>query len=210
MLGELLQLLGNFLFVGHLAQGVYVDIPTDALAVDDDDRPLRPTDLLVEHAVRLRHPSMRPEVGAERVLDAAERLSPRLQRVHRIAEDAHDLGLATGEALLERVQRGSFAVSGFGEREREERDDNTLPAECGELDLAPIVGPEREVRCGVADLESLRLARDLRPTFWRGHAPRLAACGRSMSAAGSPSIGGRSIITRSSARSVVRTSVRAS
>src|SRR2546428_13611041 len=154
---------------------MHVDVPNDTLAVDDDDRPLGSTDLRVEHAVGLRDLAMRPEVRAERVLDPAEGIRPRLQRVDGVAADAHDLGLPTGEALLERVQRGSFAVSGIGEGEGEERDDHAAPAERGERDLAAVVRAEGEVRSVIADLEGLRLGRELVPPFWRSHIPRLAA-----------------------------------
>jgi len=118
---ELRELLDDLFFVRHLAQRVYVDVPADALRVDDDDRALRAAQLLVEDAIRLGHLAVRPVIGAERVFDATERFGPRLQRVDGITEDAHDLGLSPGEALLERVQRGSFAVSGIRKREGEER-----------------------------------------------------------------------------------------
>src|SRR5258705_2344955 len=90
-LAELLQFLGDLFFVGHLAERVYVDVAADAPRVDDDDRALGPTELLVEHPARLRHLAMRPMVRANREFDAADRFSPRLQRVHRVAQHAHDL-----------------------------------------------------------------------------------------------------------------------
>jgi uncharacterized NAD-dependent epimerase/dehydratase family protein len=106
-----------------------------------------------------------PEIRAERVFDAAQRIGPRLQGVHGVAQDAHDLGLAAGEALLERVQRGGFAVSGVREREREEREHHALAAVRRKLDLASVVGTERELGRNVTDLEGLRVARDLRSTL---------------------------------------------
>src|SRR3989442_10787952 len=174
---------------------MHVDVPNETLAVGDDDRPLGPTDLRVEHAVGLRDLAMRPEVRAERVVDPAERIRPGLQRVHRVAADAHDLGFPTGEALLKRVQRGSFAVSGVRESEGEEREDDALSVERGERDLAAVVRAEREVRSGVTDLEGLRLGRDLVPAFRRSHIPRLAAW-PSIRGAASPSITGTSSTTR--------------
>ena len=129
-----------------------VDVSADAVRVDDDDRALGPAELLVEHPVCLRHLAVRPVVGAERVFDGAERFGPGLQRIHGVAQDAHDLGLSPGEALLERIQRGSLAVSGIRKREREERENHALSAIGRELDLASVVGTKREIRRDVTDL----------------------------------------------------------
>ena len=108
---------------------------------------------------------MRPVVRAERVLHPAERVRPRLQRIDGVAQNAHDLGLAAGEALLERVQRGGLVVSGVGECEREEGEHHALAAIVRKFDLAPVVRPKSELWCDVADFQGLRLACDLRPTF---------------------------------------------
>lgn len=139
-----------------------VDVSADALRVNDDDRSLWSPKLLVENPVRLRHPAMRPVVGTERVLDPAKRFGPGFERVDGVAQDAHDLGLAARETLLERVQRGGFVVSGVGERECEEREHHAPSAEVRQLDLAPVVRAQREVWRDITNLEGLRLARDLR------------------------------------------------
>src|SRR6266566_9559377 len=88
---ELVHLVGDLFLIRHFAQLMDVDVAADSLLVDNDDRPLGPSYLLVEHAVGLRHFTVRPEVGAERVPNATERIGPGLQCVDRVAEDAHDL-----------------------------------------------------------------------------------------------------------------------
>src|SRR5207237_8326791 len=117
-----------------------------------------------------------PEVRAERVAGHAELLGPRLQGIDRVARDAHDLGRPRLVSLLERRERRSFMVSGPAEREGHERADDPLTAEGRERDRAPVVRAEREVGRRVADLERLRLGRDLRPTLRSllGHVPTIA------------------------------------
>jgi hypothetical protein len=51
---------------------MHIDVAADAFGVDDDDGALGPPNVGIEDAVGLRHVAMRPEVGAERVRDAAE------------------------------------------------------------------------------------------------------------------------------------------
>src|SRR5207245_5088319 len=78
---------------------MHVDVSADPFGVDDDDRSLRPADVGIEDAVCLRDLAVGPEVRAKGIADPTERLRPRLQRVHGVAQDAHDLGLSAGEAL---------------------------------------------------------------------------------------------------------------
>ena len=79
---------------------MHVDIAHDPRGIDDDDRPLWPTDLVVEHAVRLRDLAVWPEVAAERVLRSAERIGPGFEGVDAVAREAQDLGSAADETLL--------------------------------------------------------------------------------------------------------------
>src|SRR5438093_11253068 len=81
VLAELFQLFGDLLLVRHLTQRMNVDVAADPFGVDNDDRALRASDLFVEHPVRLGDLAVGPVTRAERVLDAAQRLGPRVQRV---------------------------------------------------------------------------------------------------------------------------------
>src|SRR6267378_1424088 len=140
---------------------MHVDVANDR-GVVDDDRALGSADLLVEHPVRLRDLTVRPEVAAQRVLRPTERIGPRLERVDAVTREAHDLGTSTGETLLKSVQRRRFAVSGIREGPGEERKDDALATQLRERDLAPIVRPKAEVGSSVADPQRFRLGRDLR------------------------------------------------
>ena len=98
-----------------------------SLLVDEERAAQRRAALLVEDAVRLGGPSVRPEVGREGVLDA-ELLAPRLTRRRGVAGYKHDLRLGIPEGLEVLLQVAGLLLAERRERERVEHQQDVVAA----------------------------------------------------------------------------------
>jgi hypothetical protein len=103
---------------------------------------------------------MGPEIGDERIRNAAERFAPRLLGKNRITANSQNLAIDSFKVRALRFVRRNLFVSDRGERERMERqNDVLLAAIIAQLDFEPLhfgFGDDarrREIRRDIADFE---------------------------------------------------------
>jgi hypothetical protein len=129
LLSQFFQLRKQLRVVGQNAGFVLFDPAQFAGRIDDEDRSLRSAHFDVKDAVLLRHLAVGPEIREERERNPAQRFPPGAVGKNWIAADSQDLAIESIELSALRFVGWNLFLSGRGERERVEGNDDILPSD---------------------------------------------------------------------------------
>lgn len=126
---------------------MHIHVADDPLFVDDEDGALGIA-LRAQYAVLLRHGAVRPEIGEQRVGDAAEVFGPGREAGHGINADTQNLGVQSRETGHFGFVKRDLLRSYGGEGEREEGYDHIPAAVAAERDVRSQLRGQGEIRRG--------------------------------------------------------------